>query len=740
LVCDSLGPFDDDTKQQHQLLDQLLKGKMVVYNKVLIKEDCLHLLRNVHILPFTKEMWKYRTHQKKEWEAFERAKTKRISSIINDMVNKLEKACKSDSISLESLQETTKLIPSKFVSGSCFLHQACLNKNVTLEIIEYLLEYHPEAANIEYTDPPRGYYDDDNCQIMKKAYPLHVACMSEACPDSVIQLLVERNPTVLTKLCLLNNGISYEYNYDNKGVNLGGNPLHYYLSRGSNISVELVKFLITVSPELLTSGEKIELTPIHLLSEMKNVDELFDIIQYSIQTNPSCLNLLDGQKRNALHVACSNAYVTSRIVQLFIEYCPELLRQSYEAWDGTTCFPIHCLCENIKLSIQTSTEIVSIILKAFPEALHQNESEGYPSPIHLALKWNCPNTEFCKILIEHHPECAREVEDNTLPIHKACNSLDLVKLLHKIYPESISMRSDAGMLPIHYAAVRGNVELLQFLLEHDSTSASTIAEVPEDGYSHYEASYDDGESIAFPLLFACCTKRNSNISAVKLLYDHHPEAIYLREWEWDDEEDDEEEADVGVLSDYYNSRRSTSNEPTVNFLASQADFARNAKKVDVMTTLDDNGWLPLHHACENGASLGSIKLLVNANSAAIQVATTREGLFPLHIACRSSTIDVVEYLLGRYDGCLNLCDARGDYPLHIACRCGGSYSIVNCLLRQPSAPVLERNIDNEMPLELLLITMNDENADIKETPEYIETLWRMLLLFPESVANVDECT
>ena len=100
LVCDSLRPSDDDTKQ-HQLLDQLLKGKMVVYNKVLIKEDCLHLLRNVHILPFTKEMWKYRTHQKKEWEAFERAKKKRISSIINDMVNKLEKACKSDSISLE---------------------------------------------------------------------------------------------------------------------------------------------------------------------------------------------------------------------------------------------------------------------------------------------------------------------------------------------------------------------------------------------------------------------------------------------------------------------------------------------------------------------------------------------------------------------------------------------------------------------------------------------------------------
>ena len=210
------------------------------------------------------------------------------------------------------------------------------------------------------------------------------------------------------------------------------------------------------------------------------------------------------------------------------------------------------------------------------------------------------STEFCIMLIEHCPECARDVERRDLPIHIACqkNNTDLVKLLYKIYPQSIGIRSDTGMIPIHYAAAHGNVELLQFLLDHDHTSASTIAEVPEDGYSHYEASYDD-ESIAFPLLFACCTKRDSNINAVKLLYNHHPEAIYLREWEWDDEE----EADVGVLSDYYSSQ-CTNNEPTVAFLDSEAEFARNAKNEDVMTTLDDNGWLPLHHACENGASLG----------------------------------------------------------------------------------------------------------------------------------------
>jgi len=852
MVCDSL-KFDNDTNiaTQYQSLDQLLKRKMAVYDKVLAKvDDCFNFLCNVQIFAFTEEMWKYRTYQKKEWDAFERAKKERNSAIIKDMSTKLEEACKSDSISVGLLQETTKMIPTNLIAGSCFLHQACLNKNVTLEVIEYLLDYHPKAANIDHT---YTWYKD--WRMTKKAYPLHMACINETCSDSVIQFLVEANPAALTEPCHLNqgnldDGIFYnDYSEDlSRDPFVSGSPLHYYLSRDTNINVELVRFFVTASPDVLTAADEKskctpmhllssiknmdelidimqyivetnpscldlednwgrnalhnacsdahvtarivqlfidhcpdllhrsyddgyygatypiqclcrnkklsiqtsteivsiiikaypeallqnDLTPIHLLSEMQNVDELFDIIQYSIQTNPSCLDLLDGQKRNALHVACSNAYVTSRIVQLFIDHCPDLLHRSYEEWNGTICFPIHCLCENLKLSIQTSTEIVSIIIKAFPEALHRNESEGYPSPIHYALKWNCPNTEFCKMLIEQHPECASEVEDNTLPIHKACHDLDLVKLLFKIYPESISMRSDTGMMPIHYAAAHGNVELLQFLLDHDATSASTIAEVPEDGYSHYEASYDGGDTIPFPLLFACCTKDESSIRAVKLLYNYHPEAIYLREWEWGDEE----EADVGVLSDYYASQ-CTNNEPTVAFLDSQAEFARNAKDVDVMMTLDNNGWLPLHHACENGASLGSIKLLVYANPAAVQVATTHEGLFPLHIACRSSTVDVVEFLLERYAGRLNLCDARGDYPLHFACRRGGNYSIVNCLLRQPSAPVLERNVDNEMPMDLLLNAIDDENNDVKETPEYIETLWHMLLLFPESVVDVE---
>ena len=281
---------------------------------------------------------------------------------------KLEEACKSNSISVELLQETTKLIPTNFVGGSCFLHQACLNKNVTLEVIEYLLDYNPKAASIDHIY--KWVYG--HMSFREKAYPLHTACINEACPDSVIQFLVEANPAALTESCLLKDGIFYnDYSEDwSRDQFVSGSPLHYYLSQDTNINVELVRFFVTTSPNVLTAAdEKSKCTPMHLLSSMKNMDELFDIMKYLVETNPSSLDLEDKWGRNALHNACSDAHVTSRIVQLFIDHCPDLLHRSYDDGYSRATYPIHCLCRNKKLSITISSEIVSIIMKARPEAL-----------------------------------------------------------------------------------------------------------------------------------------------------------------------------------------------------------------------------------------------------------------------------------------------------------------------------------------------------------------------------------
>lgn len=80
--------------------------------------------------------------------------------------------CKSDNLSLELLQDKVNLLGLNTIQERCeecaylytFLHLACMNKNITLEIINYLLDMFPEAANFQATEG---------------TYPLHLACYNQ---------------------------------------------------------------------------------------------------------------------------------------------------------------------------------------------------------------------------------------------------------------------------------------------------------------------------------------------------------------------------------------------------------------------------------------------------------------------------------------------------------------------------------------------------------------------------------
>lgn len=64
-------------------------------------------------------------------------------------LQELEDLCASSHyFSIESLREeiSKKVFDDIDITGSSFFLRACLNEKVTLEIIEYLLEYFPDAA------------------------------------------------------------------------------------------------------------------------------------------------------------------------------------------------------------------------------------------------------------------------------------------------------------------------------------------------------------------------------------------------------------------------------------------------------------------------------------------------------------------------------------------------------------------------------------------------------------------
>ena len=63
----------------------------------------------------------------------------------NSWIKELEDFCGSDDLSVDELRRMTK--GSYDLEGSSCIHRVCMNKNVTLEIVEYLIDLYPSAMH-----------------------------------------------------------------------------------------------------------------------------------------------------------------------------------------------------------------------------------------------------------------------------------------------------------------------------------------------------------------------------------------------------------------------------------------------------------------------------------------------------------------------------------------------------------------------------------------------------------------
>jgi hypothetical protein len=171
----------------------------------------------------------------------------------------------------------------------------------------------------------------------------------------------------------------------------------------------------------------------------------------------------------------------------------------------------------------------------------------------------------------------------------------------------------------------------------------------------------------------------------------------------------------------------------VDFLERQMVYASKALDLIIVNTLDNNGWLPLHQALFDNASLGAIMLLVKGNTTALRVIDKKLSS-PLHIACEFSSTEVVQLLLELDDTLLDQRDKNQDSTLHYACR-GGNCGAVKYLLERHVSSVSERNADGDLPFHLLCKAKEDKLD--RESLEYVDTIWQLLLAYPMTVRSFD---
>ena len=620
---------------------------------------------------------------------------------------KLLDICDSE-LSLAALQERINSLEPHTIRDAfnekshylyTFFHRACLNKKITSDIMNYLLEIFPEAVSSYVESSPML------TRQPTKAYPLHLACFNKHCPGSVIQLLVKEDP----ELCKVKGKVHDENN--NNMIAPAQLPVHYYLSRNNNVGIDVVKMFVNAEEQ----GP--DYYPIHSLLYNSNIKKMQDILKYLVNAEPSSLHETNNfYGRKPLNIACENEAVNLSIVELLFNSIPEGNRNLI---DGHDKHPIHSLCANKKLDDNGSLEILRFMLDIDPTLPQVRDT--IKIPIHYAVVGK--STEFCKVLIDSFPESVKveALFNGLLPLHEACrygdrvDNVDTIQYLLEIYPESINAPDNEGWTPIHKAAWIGKTKTIELLLKHDPDVASKMT----DNENEDEAPI---EQLPLHIAIRAVEHRNatgdiinfdSKFKSIKVLYDAYPEAINIR--------DGDGEAPLDMA-------REENKEEIVNFLRIQLDYAQQAQDTTAMTTPDEEGYLPIHRALLQGnASLGSIKLLVGGNTAALRVAD-QKGVLPLHTACRNATANIVKFLVDSYDG-LDISNSNQDYPLHYACQVA-NLDVIKYLMGRSTSRVSAANNDNKLPFYLLI---ESDNEQVRDSLEFTEACFMLLQAHPEAV-------
>jgi len=388
-------------------------------------------------------------------------------------MEELDKFCLTGDLSLTSLREKISQLSAGEVTQEAynkhpFLHTLCMNWEVTLELVECILDSFPDA--ITWQSNSFHFEDDEDLDFVPTtSYALHCACYNDECPSSVIELLLKRYTAATRWLSVVEDGAYGDYPV--KAL-----PLHYYLSRPVNIDIDIVKLLVEAHPEsLVTADDEWPCYPIHVALYQSNDSNLqHEVLVYLIDQEPSSVRLLDGPGNTPLHLACGNNKVNLELFELLLNAWPDSIRMR----NNSRYLPIHSLCCG-KMGEPNSVDILRCMLSIDPTLAREMNDIDY-LPIHHGI---CKSFAFCKELIDAYPESLRvRTSECSLPIHKACgSSANTIRYMLELYPESIHARDREGLLPIHIV-VRGGkplakskkTEIVELLLMYDSYAATKV--------------------------------------------------------------------------------------------------------------------------------------------------------------------------------------------------------------------------------------------------------------------------
>lgn len=245
--------------------------------------------------------------------------------------------------------------------------------------------------------------------------------------------------------------------------------------------------------------------------------------------------------------------------------------------------------------------------------------------------------------------------DKMTAFHLACEQglMPIIEFLVSKDPAicRITLVDYRGKTPLHFAAGKNHIQVLEYLLENGAVVD------PKD---------DERRT---PLFMAASYGASS---AVHLLM--------------------ERGADVTIRD---TSLRSVLH-AGVGDVKSMEALLQSPAAVVLITEKDDDGFSPVHYAAKRG-DIKNIKLLVSKNRASSSVLS--KGLdTPIHVAARYGWTDAIEALMDNQNAkIINMQNSQGKTALHFACSEGHDYTAETLL---KLGAVIERDQTDRTPLHL----------------------------------------